>query len=267
MSGESADWQTTANRDLIREWAGARDAVPTAVEQSGGQVELRIERADDTEGRRLPWDRFFDLLEKEGLALRYRERQGHDNLQADYAFVRRGDRDAQTEKTAEPKGVDSDQLATSDTGGDEPAIFDRVESEPRADADESAQDTPMTESARGSVDAAEAVVLDEIHEQRVGPDEWRGSDEYVVLENEGDAPVDLSGWVVETDRGQSYRFEGETTLHPGEQLTLHGDTGEDTDSERYWDAAASVLPADGATIRVRTADGEEVLRETYKSGG
>jgi len=125
----------------------------------------------------------------------------------------------------------------------------------------------MSESARGSVDATEAVVLDELHEQRIGPDEWQGSDEYLVLENEGDAPVDMSGWVVETERGQSYRFDEGTTVQPGDQLTLHVGAGDDDDeTHRYWDAAEDVLPASGSTVRVETADGDTVLTETYKSG-
>ncbi|MDS0280543.1 lamin tail domain-containing protein [Haloarcula onubensis] len=268
MTDSSADWQTTANGDLIREWASARDAVPTAVERSDGQVELRVERADDTTGRRLRWERFVELMDEAGLALRYRERQSSEDLQGEYEFVRRGDSDGEAEKTAEPRGVDSDQLATSDTGGDEPAIFDRTESEPSGgDPEASAQSTPMTESARGSVDAAEAVVLDELHEQRVGPDSWQGSDEYLVLENEGEAPVDMSGWVVETEAGESYRFDDGTTVQPGDQLTLHGDAGDDSETHRYWDVAADVLPASGTTVRVETADGERVLTETYKSGG
>lgn len=109
MVESPADWETTANHDLIQEWAGSRDAVPTAVERADGQVELRFERADDTAGRRLRWEPFFDLLDDAGLALRYRARESGENLQSEYAFVSRGDRDVEAEKTVEPRGVDSDQ--------------------------------------------------------------------------------------------------------------------------------------------------------------
>lgn len=111
----------------------------------------------------------------------------------------------------------------------------------------------MTESARGSVDAAEAVVLDELHEQRIGPDEWQGSEEYLVFENDGDAAVDMSGWVVETDSGQSYRFPDGTTVEPGEQLTLHVDA----DGHRYWDATGEVCRPAGRPFASRrpTASG------------
>jgi hypothetical protein len=76
----------------------------------------------------------------------------------------------------------------------------------------------------------------------------------------------MSGWVVENGRGQSYQFADGTTLDPGDQLTLHSGAGEDTDTERYWDADEEVWPEAGDTVRVETADGELVLTETYKIG-
>lgn len=270
MGEDSTEWQTTVNHDLIRDWAAVREAVPVVVEESGGRAELRIETEDDAGGERLSWERFFELFESERLAFRYRERKSQGELQEEYELVRRDshEREIAEDKTTEPRAVESDELVTSDTGDSEPAIYDRVESG-QSDADDvegAATSTPMSESARGSVDAAEAIVLDEIHESAVGPDEWQGSDEYVVLENAGEVPVDLSGCVVENEIGQSYQFSEDTVLQPGEQVVLHSGAGEDTDEHRYWNAEASVWRDQGDTVLVKTAAGERILSETYKGG-
>jgi len=257
MTDDSATWQRTVEHDRIRRWAAERDARPTAA----GDGELRIERPGDAEGAELSWPQFFDRLAERQLAFRYRAEQTDGGIQDDYEFVSREGADEAAAKTSDPETVDSDQLATSDTGGDEPTAFDRVESE-----DDDADDTPMAESARGSVDASERIVLDEIHDSGVGPDSWQGSDEYIVLENEGEAAVDLTGWKVTNGAGRSYQFDEGTTLEPGNRLRLHSGGGSGGDGERYWDAGGSVWQASGDTVRVETETGEQVLTETYKGG-
>jgi len=278
---DDQQWHTTANHDTIRNWAAVHDAVPTVVERAGGERALRFKQEELAE-EAVSWDRFFEQLDKNELAVQYRERDQETTLQEEYEIVPRDDtdRDLAAEKTTEPDAK-SDQLATSDTGSSEPVIFDQVAASEESEstvgdererlgggerADSSEQSTPMSESARGSVDAAEAIVLSEIHERGVGPSEWHGSDEYIVLENDGKCQVDLSGWTVENGVGESYRFGEPTVLESGEQLVLHSESGEDTEKQRYWATEESVWPKTGGTVRVETETGEQVLRESYKNG-
>lgn len=266
MPEDTAEWRTTTDHDRIREWATVRDAVPTAIDRSDDQLELRLEAEDHADGERLSWERFFELFESERLAFQYRTRVSREQIDEDYELLpREGDEPPEAEPS-QPRGVESETLATSDTGDSEPPVFDRVESEPSdADSADGEPTTPMSESARGSVEAG-AVVLDEIHETAVGPGDWQGSEEYVVLENDGEAPVDLSGWIVENEVGRSYRFDEGTTLQPGEQITLHSGDGVDTDEERYWNADEAVWGNQGDTVVVKTAEGDRVVSETYKGG-
>lgn len=266
MPEDTAEWRTTTDHDRIREWATVRDAVPTANERTDERLELRLEAEDHARGERLSWERFFELFESEGLAFQYRTRVSREQVNEDYELLpRQGDEPTEAE-SSQTHGAENETLATSDTGDSEPPVFDRVESE-QSDADDANEEptTPMSESAQGSVDAG-AIVLDEIHETAVGPGDWQGSEEYVVLENDSEAPVDLSGWTVENEVGQSYQFDEGTTLRPGEQLTLHSGEGADTDEDRYWNADEAVWGNQGDTVLVKTPEGDRVVTETYKGG-
>ena len=58
----------------------------------------------------------------------------------------------------------------------------------------------------------------------VDPDE----DEYVVIRNEGDRPLDLSGWWLGDDDGEPTILPAGTVLPPGERLVLVGSAGPST---------------------------------------
>lgn len=266
MPEDTAEWRTTTDHDRIREWATVRDAVPTLIEPPDDQSALRLEAEDRADGERLSWERFFELFESERLAFQYRTRVSRERLAEDYELLPREEDEHAEAETARSRGAESESLATSDTGDSEPPVVDRVESEP-SDADDASGEstTTMSESAEGSVEAG-AIVLDEIHETAVGPGDWQGSEEYVVLENDSESPVDLSGWVVENEVGRSYRFDEGTTLRPGERITVHSGDGVDTDEERYWNADEAVWGNQGDTVVVKTAEGDRVLSETYKGG-
>lgn len=267
---DTGEWRTTTDHDRIRDWAAARGAVPSGIERPDGEMELRIETdRDPSHGERIPWDRFFELFESRELAFRYRESGVDGETGDECALVARTDpeRGSSERKTVDPSGVESEQIAASDTGEGEPVVFDRTETEP-AGSDETGgpPTTPPEESERGSVDGANAIVIDEIHENTAGPDEGDGADEYVVLENASESPVDLSGWTVENEAGRSYRFSDGTALDPGDRITLYSGEGTDTDTDRYWGTEEPVWRTRGETVVVTTPTGERVIEESYKGG-
>lgn len=108
------------------------------------------------------------------------------------------------------------------------------------------------------------LVVDEIRADPPGRDERHLDDEYVTFENEGTTPLDVSGWSVENEAGDAYRFPDGVELAPGERVTLHTGTGTDGDSDRYWGADRPLWRNVGDTVRVRDANGVLRIREAYR---
>ena len=167
--------------------------------------------------------------------------------------------------TEESDDVEAEQLATSDTGDDEPVAFDRTESEASRDEVGEAATAPAHDTERAPTRAAEGLVLDEIHEDQAGLVDPETGGEFLAFRNAGQEPIDLSGWTVENEEGQSYSFPRETVLEPGDRVELHVGRGANTSDDLYWNADEPILAAKRTTITVETAAGEPVLRERYES--
>lgn len=277
-NSDSGEWRVATSRERIVDWAEAHGAVPVRVEREHDPAGLDlVTDPGDADGERVDWDEFFARFDSRRLALYYRpSRPGAGDAEWDLV-----DRDAVLDRDAED-GTVSQQVATGDTGDAAPVAFDEVDEppdkpeaaveEPRhdpdatgVDADDAAadRDTPMAESTSGA--ETTALVLDEISEHS-GPFDSGPVEEYLVFVNDGDAPLDVSGWTVENDDGWSYTFSGGPVLAPGERVTLHSGEGTDTETERYWGAMEPVWDDTGDTVTVTTPTGERVLREPYEQG-
>ena len=113
-------------------------------------------------------------------------------------------------------------------------------------------------------DAGRGLVIRKIHADAAGvPESANLDDEYVVLGNEGEEPLDISGYVLDFDDGQRYEFPDGTVLDPGTTLTVRSGVGDDTEDERYAGFRAPVLNNEGDTVRVRNAAGDVVAIESY----
>jgi hypothetical protein len=106
------------------------------------------------------------------------------------------------------------------------------------------------------------VVVAEIDADAEGNDNENLNDEYVVLANRGDEPVPLDGWTVSDEAGKTYEF-GNCTLAPGERVTLHTGSGEETATDVYWGKRQAVWNNDGDTVTVRDANGTIVAERSY----
>ncbi|WP_049936541.1 lamin tail domain-containing protein [Haloplanus natans] len=107
------------------------------------------------------------------------------------------------------------------------------------------------------------LVVGEIVPDPDGSDRENLDDEYVVFENAGDEPLDLSGWTVEDGAGRTYTVPDGYVLDAGGTVTLRTGTGTDTDADMYWGSGSAIWNNDGDTVIVRNSDGDPVLRETY----
>ncbi len=71
--------------------------------------------------------------------------------------------------------------------------------------------------------------------------------QYVCIENESPAPVDMSGWHVQNRRGTAYDF-GHFRLQSGETVRLHTGKGRDTAKDLYWGLSSSAWRKEGDIV-------------------
>jgi competence protein ComEC len=128
------------------------------------------------------------------------------------------------------------------------------------DVTATATSTPV---ADGGTATPDTLAIAAINADAEGDDAENLNDEYIILENTGDAPLELGGWTVSDEAGKTYTVPDGVTLAAGAQLTLHSGSGTDTETDRYWGQGSPVWNNGGDTITVTTADGEVVLEETY----
>jgi Intermediate filament tail domain. len=115
-----------------------------------------------------------------------------------------------------------------------------------------------------STDPDTALEVATINADTEGDDSENLTNEYVVFENAGDEPIELSGWTVEDEAAHSYEFPQGFTLDAGETVTLRTGSGTDTDTELYWGSASPIWSNDGDTVTLSNADGEHVLEVSYE---
>lgn len=96
--------------------------------------------------------------------------------------------------------------------------------------------------------------------ERGGADEL--NDEYIVIENRGEKPVDLTGWTVSDEAHHRYLFP-KFTLPAAGKVTLHTGLGQNTDVELFWGSRGATWNDDGDTIFIRDPKGKLVLAHLY----
>ncbi|WP_135826095.1 lamin tail domain-containing protein [Halorussus ruber] len=111
--------------------------------------------------------------------------------------------------------------------------------------------------------SATALEVAEVHADARGDEYENLNDEYVVLRNARSQTLDLSGWTVADEADHRYTFPEETTLAPGESLTLHTGIGRDGGGDYYWNSEQPVWNNAGDTVFVRDDDGSLVLEVEY----
>jgi micrococcal nuclease len=89
--------------------------------------------------------------------------------------------------------------------------------------------------ACGDVVAGAEVVISEIRFDAEGDDNQNLNDEWVRITNRGDAPVDLTGWVLkDTSATHRYRFPSGFVLDTGASVTVRTGCGTDSATDLHW---------------------------------
>ena len=132
--------------------------------------------------------------------------------------------------------------------------------------DESDGDTDGSDDTDESddTDPAAAVEVAAVNADAEGDDGENLNGEYVVFENAGDEPVDLSGWTVADEAGRSYEFPSGFALDAGATVTLRTGSGTDTATDLYWGSGSPIWNNAGDTVILSNADGERVLEVSYE---
>lgn len=112
-------------------------------------------------------------------------------------------------------------------------------------------------------DGGSGLTVATVHADADGDDRQNLNDEYVVLANEGESTVDLSGWTVNDTAGATYTFPQGVDLAPGAKVTLRTGDGTNRDGTVFWDHGRPIWNNDGDTVTVRAANGTVVAQRSY----
>jgi Predicted hydrolase (metallo-beta-lactamase superfamily) len=170
----------------------------------------------------------------------------------------------QREAPTDPRAIRDGEPVTPGTSGDVTERM-RLGGDPVADDSETDDETDNSteETNSSSSDPTTMIEVAAINADAEGDDRENLNDEYVVLENTGDEAIDLGGWVIEDEVGQSYEIPQGFTLEAGATVTLRTGSGTDTDTDLYWGSGSPIWNNNGDTVIVSTDTGEQVVEASY----
>ncbi|QLC34370.1 lamin tail domain-containing protein [Halarchaeum sp. CBA1220] len=107
------------------------------------------------------------------------------------------------------------------------------------------------------------LVVTDLNVDPEGGDREHLASEYVEFTNDGDDPLDMTGYTVVDAEGWEFHLPDGFTLEAGASFRLHTGEGEWDEDDLYWGLDTPVWGNDGDTVRVRDAEGELVLEYGY----
>ncbi len=107
------------------------------------------------------------------------------------------------------------------------------------------------------------LVVAAIHQDAEGNDNQNRNDEYVVLANTGDDPLDLTGWSLRDGADHVYTIPDGFVLPGGASVTVYTGHGQDTATTLYWGAEGAIWNNGGDTVRLENQDGVAVVEREY----
>lgn len=251
------------------------------VERYGSQLESTVLRAAHHGSESSSTEAFLDAVDPRAVVITsaYESQYGHPD---EVVLERLAERDLPTYWTAThgttvlrsngtaitvatQQQAPTEPLSLRDGDSIEPGTSGNVQ--PRATIIGDQMTAPIATDGGTIIETASAtavpLTVEGIHADAEGNDRENLNDEYIIFRNDGDEPIDLSGWTVSDESGHTYTVPDGVSLVPSETVTLHTGSGTNTETDLYWDSGTPIWNNGGDTIIITNSRGEEVLRESY----
>lgn len=95
-----------------------------------------------------------------------------------------------------------------------------------------------------------------------GSDLTNMNGEFVVITNNGNSAIDMTGWSIKDEATHIYKFEN-AELKPHEDLTLYTGAGQDSELSLYWNSKEPVWNNDGDTAFLFDAEGNLISAVSF----
>lgn len=106
------------------------------------------------------------------------------------------------------------------------------------------------------------LTVSSLHADAEGDDSVNLNDEYVIFENIGNSPLNLTLWTVQDEANNFYIFST-FLLENGHGVTLYSGAGTDTTTKVYWESSKPIWNNDGDSLYLRDAAGFLVTYYSY----
>lgn len=110
--------------------------------------------------------------------------------------------------------------------------------------------------------AGQSLAIVIVHADAEGNDRQNLNDEFIVIENQSQNPIDLNGWTVSDTAKHRYLFAN-FTLGAKAQVTLRTGLGKPTEKELYWGSRTPIWNNEGDTALIRNAENDLMLSHVY----
>ncbi len=108
----------------------------------------------------------------------------------------------------------------------------------------------------------DAISIVEFHYNAEGNDDENLNDEYIVLSNIGDVPINMTGWCI-TDASSNLFVFPFFVLAPEHYVAIHSGSGTVTMDSLYWDSKQGVWNNKGDKFFLRNTEGALILFYEY----
>jgi micrococcal nuclease len=106
------------------------------------------------------------------------------------------------------------------------------------------------------------IILLKFNYNAEGNDDENLNDEYVILQNIGDTPLNITGWTIKDEGSNIFTFL-EHVLPANEVVTLHTGSGSNTENEIFWSKKGAVWNNKADAIYLRDDEEKLVLYSEY----
>jgi micrococcal nuclease len=108
-----------------------------------------------------------------------------------------------------------------------------------------------------------SVVIVMVQYDAEGDDSKNLNGEYVLIKNVGSSAVNMEGWKLMDESGNTFTFPN-ITLSPGDEVRVHSGKGENTKTDLYWGSKKPIWNNKGDTAYLYSSNG--VLVDSYRWG-